>query len=197
MARSGRRPGAPPTRAEILRSARAAFSAHGFHGATIRTIAAGAGVDPALVHHYFGTKEELFAACLDLPFNPAEVARGMVAGGLDGFGRRLVREAVGLWDGMPDHSPFLAALRSLAAGDTVAAMLREFLTERVVGTLADALPGPDPELRATLIVSQLFGLIMARYVLRIPALAEADLDMLADAYGPTLQRYATGVLADG
>lgn len=195
MGRTGRRPGSPPTRDAILAAARTEFGAKGFRGATIRSIAAAAEVDPALVHHYFGTKDDLFAATLELPFNPAAAVEGLLATGLDDVGARLVHTAVGLWDEVPDASPLIAALRSMAAGGTATATVRTFVEERLVTSMAAALPGPDPELRAELIGSQLFGLLLVRYVLRLEPVASASRDALAAWYGPTFQRYATGDLA--
>lgn len=191
MGRTGRRPGPTTSRDDILDAARTAFATSGYHNATIRGIARDAAVDPALVHHHFGTKEQLFAASLELPYDPVEVARALAADGFEDFGERLVRTVVPLWDGAPGRRPFLAALRSVS-DDAAGRAVRDFLVRDLLDRIAAVLPGPDPALRATLIGSQLTGLILVRYALGVEPLASADLDALAAAYGPTFQRYATG-----
>lgn len=193
MARTGRRPGDTDTRAAILDAARRNFSANGFDRATIRGIAADAGVDPALVHHYFGTKNDLFSAALDIPVNPASVLPGIIAQGPDGLGERIVRTMIGVWD-RTDVNPVMMVLRSLAADERLVAIVREFLVHNVVGPLGAQLGGPDAELRASLAASQLAGLVVARYVMRIEPLASADADTVARIVGPNVQRYLTGDL---
>ena len=193
MARSGRRPGTTDTRERILDAARREFSASGYDGATIRGIAAGADVDPALVHHYFGTKDELFVSALRLPVNPAAILPDVIAGGLDGLGRRIVHTMLTRWDAS-DANPLLMLLRSLAS-EQVAPMMREFVAHGIVRPMMDALGTPDAPVRATLAASQLGGLMMARYIVKIEPLASLPADEVARLVGPNLQRYLTGDLS--
>lgn len=190
----GRRPGAPDTRGEILAAAREQFAAHGYDGATIRGIATAAGVDPALVHHYFGTKERVFVAAMELPFVPADVTGALVAGDQDGMGERLARLFVSVWGNPMTRAPFLALIRSALGHEMAATMLRQFVRGALLSPLASALAAPDRELRIELCASQLIGLGLARYVIRIEPLASAEDEEVIALVAPTLQRYLTGPL---
>lgn len=192
MPGAGRRPGKPDTRQEILDAARHQFAAAGYDGATIRGIAATAGVDPALVMHYFGSKEQLFAASIELPVNPPELIREMVSGGPDGFGERVVGTLVDTWDGLGDRSPLIAALRSAMGTGPVADTLREYVGTSIMGSFSAPLESEDASFRGALIGTQLAGLLIGRYILEIESLASADRESLISAYGPTIQRYAFG-----
>lgn len=192
--RTGRRPGAPDTREEILAAARAEFGDQGYRAATVRGIARRADVDPALIHHYFGTKPRLFAATLDLPLDPAEMAEQVLGGGLEGGGERLIRTVLEVWESDAVHNPLQAVLRSIAAGGETSEMVREFVTDRIIGTVAGLVSAEDGALRAELVASQLLGLGLVRYVLRLEPLASADTEVVVAAYAPTLQRYMTGDL---
>lgn len=190
--RGGRRPGDSGTREAILEAARASFGTAGYAGTTIRGIARAAGVDPALVHHFFGNKDGLFAAALELPFDPATVVAGLLADGVDGLGERVVRTFLGIWDATPGQGPMLALLRSAVADDGSAGTLRDFLTRAVLTPLAAAAASDDDaELRASLAASQMLGIAVTRYVVRLEPLASAPPDVLAPAVGPTLDRYLT------
>jgi AcrR family transcriptional regulator len=189
MAR-GRRKGQPDTRAGILAAARSAFSELGYDGASIRRIAADAAVDPALVHHYFGSKDRLFLAALELPFDPAQLAPQIAAGGLDGFGERLVRAFLAVWDS-PAGAAGAALLRSAAHHEWAGRLLREFLVSRVAVPVLGSLGISDPAARGSLVASQILGLAMARYLLRVEPLASMPPDAVAALIGPTIQRYLT------
>jgi AcrR family transcriptional regulator len=195
MARTGRRPGASGTREAILDAARRAFTEHGYQQATIRGVAELAGVDPALVHHYFGTKQGLFVAAVQLPVNPIEHLSAVLADDHEQVGERLIGVFLTVWDHAVDQSPLLALVRSAVGDEQAAAMLREFITEEILGQIARRLGSPDARLRATLVGSQLIGLMMARYVIRVEPLASAPAAQVAAAVGPTLQRYLTGDIA--
>jgi AcrR family transcriptional regulator len=195
MARTGRRPGVSGTREAILDAARRAFADQGYQQATIRGVADLAGVDPALVHHYFGTKQDLFVAAVELPVNPIEQLMAVLADEPDRIGQRIVEVFLSIWDHAADRSPLLALIRSAVGDERAAAMLREFITEEVLGQLARRLGSPDARLRATLVGSQLIGLAMARYIVRVEPLASAPAAELAAAVGPTVQRYLTGDVA--
>jgi AcrR family transcriptional regulator len=208
--RTGRRGGESGTRAAILAAARARFGEHGYDGATIRGIAADAGVDAALVHHFFGTKERLFVAAMQLPVSPGELLAGVLAAGASqpghSLGEQMVRAVLGAWQLDEMRATFLGLLRSAVTSEQAAAMLAEFATETILGRLAGAVqprpsgpgqpgpgqPGPDAQFRAALVASQVLGLGLTRYVLGLEPLAAASTDDLAAAIGPTLERYLNG-----
>jgi AcrR family transcriptional regulator len=190
MARTGRRPGLGGTRERILAAARSDFGKSGYEGTTIRGIAAQAKVDPALVMHYFDSKDGVFRAAVTFPVDPAEFIPRLLAPGLDGLGERLVRVFVETWDS-PAGSPLLGLIRSVVGNEDAAALLREFVTREVLGRIARALELDQPQLRAALVASQLVGLAMIRYVVKVEPLASARTDDLVAWLGPTLQRYLT------
>jgi AcrR family transcriptional regulator len=194
--RSGRRPGKQDTRAAILAAARDVFAERGYDAATIRQIATGAGVDPALVHHYFGTKDRLFAATVNFPMNPAEYVPQVLGGGDPaGAGERLVRAFVTVWDS-PVGAAGVALLRSAVTNQAAARLLREFLTTQVLRRAMRILeihPAEAP-LRSALIASQISGLGLTRYVLKVEPLASAPPETVVAAVAPTIQRYLTGEL---
>lgn len=192
MARTGRRPGDPDTRTAILDAARQAFGHTGYDGATVRGIAAAAGVDPALVHHYFDSKHGLFSAAMQFPVDPSSVLPALLASGVDGLGERLVRFFISLWEDGGTASPFMALIRGAVSHEESAALLREFVTREVLGRVAATVDKPQPQLRAALVGSQLVGLAMVRYVIRIEPLASAAPDTVVAAIAPTVQRYLAG-----
>ena len=202
--RTGRRAGDSGTRAAILAASRERFAEHGYDGATIRGIAADAGVDPALVHHFYGTKERLFAAAMRLPVVPGELLGAALAAGpadpADSLGEFLVRTVLQAWEVHEIRDIFVGLIRSAGTSEQATTMLREFVTEAIVGRLsAVARPGhgADPagaRYRAALVASQVVGLAVTRYVLGLEPLAAADLDTLVAAVGPTVDRYLTGDL---
>ena len=196
MGRTGRRPGQQDTREAILAASREAFAERGYDGASIRLIAAGAGVDPALVHHYFGTKDQLFLAVMQAPMDPAELLPPVLAGGVDGVGERLVRTMLGVWDS-PAGSAAVALVRSAVSNELIAKMLREFIFNRILRRVAKGL-GLDPaesRYRVSLVASQMAGLIMVRYIIKIEPLASAPPETIVELIGPTVQRYIAGELA--
>jgi AcrR family transcriptional regulator len=188
VTRTGRRPGNSGSREAILAAARAQFAHHGYDAATLRGIAGAAEVDPALVRHYFGSKEGLFVAALEFPVDPAKALPGLFAQGTDGLGERLVRFFLEVWDD-PDGQPFLALLRSVTDSAEAAEMLRQFVTREVVARLAAVIGGEGARLRASLAGSQLVGLAMMRYVIHLEPIASADRGELARILGPVIQRY--------
>ena len=190
MPRSGRRPGPGGTKETILAAARTHFGAAGYDRGTIRGIAAEAGVDPALVLHYFGSKEGVFRAAVDFPFDPAELLPRLLAPGLVGIGERLVRFFLDTWDS-PAGSPMLGVIRSVVGSESAAAMMREFVSREVLGRLADATQRDQPQVRAGLAASHLIGLAMVRYVIRLEPLASASPELIAAWVGPAIQSYLT------
>ena len=190
MTRTGRRPGEAGTRDKILAAARSHFTDVGFDGATIRGIAGAAKVDPKLILHYFESKEGMFIAAVDFPFDPAVAIPPLLEPGLDGLGSRLVRFFLETWES-PAGSPMLALIRSVVSSERAATLLRDFVTREVLARLARVLELDQPHLRASLVGSQLVGLAMLRYVVKVEPLASAPVARVAGWIGPTLQRYLT------
>jgi AcrR family transcriptional regulator len=198
--RTGRRAGDSGTREAILSSARNLFAERGYDRATIRGIAAQAGVDPALVHHFYGTKERLFAAAMELPIVPSELISATLEGASrrpgETTGEHIVRTAVTVWDSPGVRTGLLGLLRSALTSENAAAMVREFVTSAILGPMVSR-AGGDPEdtaFRAALIGSQMVGLAMARYLLQLQPVASALPGDLAAAVGPSIERYLTGRL---
>lgn len=193
--RIGRRPGKQDTRKAIVEAARVAFAERGFDATTIRQVATAAGVDPALVHHYFGTKDELFLAVLELPVDPADLLEQALAGHSDDAGEQLVRAFVTAWDS-PVGTAGAALIRSAVSNPMAAKLFREFIFSRVAKRVLKHLdvPAQEAELRTTLVASQIAGLAMIRYLLEIEPLASASPETVVAAIGPTIQRYLDGPL---
>ncbi|MFD2418692.1 TetR/AcrR family transcriptional regulator [Amycolatopsis pigmentata] len=192
--RRGRRPAGHDTRTALLEAARQVFAENGYEGATVRAIAARAGVDAAMVNHWFGGKETLFAqAVLQIPSEVQELAASVLAGDLDTVGERIARGFVTAWDSTAGGI-FPALVRSLTGHDQAAAGLRDFLVKHMFGRIVARLEVDQPLLRANLCASQLVGIGMVRYVAKFEPLASAPADVLVAAVGPTLQRYLTAEL---
>jgi AcrR family transcriptional regulator len=185
----GRRPGASDTRERILAAARARFAGHGYDRTRIRDVADDAGVDPALVHYFFQTKDGLFAAVMELPVRPAEVIGPVLAEGIEGLGERLLRQVLTIWDDPANRAALLAMLQGATARPEAATALREFLMREIIGRVAAAAGDP---LRANLVGSQVVGLIVARYVVQVQPLAGLDREEVVRLVAPTLQRYLDG-----
>jgi AcrR family transcriptional regulator len=192
--RRGRRAGGEDTKAALLAAAREVFVERGYEGATVRSIAARAGVDAAMVNHWFGGKEALFAkAVLQVPVDINVLIDGLIDGPDDRMGERIVRTFIGVWDPI-GGGPFAAMVRSVTSHDQVADVLRGFFVQTLLKRLVNHLKSPDAELRATLLATQIFGMGMVRYVVKFEPLASADVDTLVKAIAPNLQRYLTGDL---
>ena len=193
--RSGRRVGETRTREAIADAARRQFGELGYDRATIRGIAAEADVDPALVGHFFGSKQRLFVATMDFPVRAEDALPGILAGDRAETGERFVRFAVGLLDDPDARQVIVGLVRAAASEPEAAQMLREVVTDRVLGPIALALGADDAALRASLVGSQMVGLVMARYVIGIEPLASAPPETIVRALGPTIQRYLLGPLS--
>ncbi|WP_327088834.1 TetR family transcriptional regulator [Nonomuraea sp. NBC_01738] len=187
--RPGRRPGSADTRGEILAAARNVFAEKGFDKATVRGIARVAEVDPALVHHYFSTKEGMFVEAMQLPINPEEVVPTILDGPRDEIGERLVRLILTLTGSPEARQPVIALIRSAMTNDNAVAMFREFITNALLYKVADGLG--VPHLRIEAAFSQMFGLLITRYVLKLEPLASASDEELVTLLSPTIQRYLT------
>jgi AcrR family transcriptional regulator len=197
MARTGRRPGNQDTREAILQAARETFAERGFDRASIRAIAASAGVDPALVHHYFGSKDDLFLATIGAPLDPAVIIAGAIEGDVEGIPERLLRGFLGVWDNPVTGKAALAIIRSGLQHDLAARMLREFLTTRILRRVLGTLPIDPAEvpIRGALIASQAIGLVMIRYVIRLEPLASAPPEEVIALVAPNIRRYLLEPLA--
>lgn len=191
----GRRPAGSGTREAILGAASRAFAEHGYPRTTLRAIAREAGVDSRLVTHYFGSKQDLFIAVVELPFDPEVVIPTLLAPGREGVGFRLAAFAVGMLENPEARRTMTGLLRATASEDEAAARVRDLLMARLLGPLARHLGGDQPELRAALTAAQISGLAFARHVLGVPRLADASPEELVAAIGPVLEHYLTGDLS--
>jgi AcrR family transcriptional regulator len=195
QATSGRARGRPraaeatDTREAIVAAARTRFAENGFRGASVRSIASAAGVDPGLVRHYFGDKSGLLIATMQLPVNPLELIKPLFDQGPDGLGRRIVATFLSAWD--PHREVFTGLIRTAIASADHESPLVEVLRSVLLTGLQGCMTGPDRELRATLIMSQILGMATLRYVLAIEPLASAPAEQVADEYGPLLQALIT------
>jgi AcrR family transcriptional regulator len=190
--RSGRRPGHHDTRAEILAAARDCFADDGYDGATIRRVAARAGVDAAMVHRHYGTKQQLFLAAVGLPRDLTDVLAATLAGDTDGVGERVVRAFVQLWDSAPLQGASFTGLLRLATSDpAVAAALAGYLDNTVGAALQRTLRDPAPRRRLRLVGSQLLGIAVTRYVLCLEPLASASPEQVAAELGWVVHRLIT------
>ncbi|MPZ54383.1 MAG: TetR family transcriptional regulator, partial [Acidimicrobiia bacterium] len=192
VARTGRRAGDGDTRRKILDAARSSFANHGYQGATIRVIAAEAQVDPALIHHYFGPKEDLFAASIEFPLSPANAVETIMADGIENAGRNLVRLFLSVWEIQPTRDALMAIVRAGVTTDQGAETLRQFFGEVLLSHVAPHLEGEDAELRVALVASHLIGMALLRYVVGFEQLAKASPDELVDLITPRIQDYLTG-----
>lgn len=192
--RTGRRPGDSGARDAILDAAGGLFAERGFDAVSMRAIAAAAGVDAALVHHYFGSKQQLFQGLVALPFDPSEVVPALLAPGVDGLGRRLVDFMLATLRDPDSSGSIIGLLRTATANPGAAGALREMYSQQLLEPLARAVDADRPLLRAALCSSQLLGLAMAEHVLGLDPLVTASHHSLVVIYGATLQTYLTGPL---
>ncbi|WP_406331990.1 TetR family transcriptional regulator [Streptomyces sp. NBC_00203] len=183
---------APATRDRILEAAREEFSERGYEKTSVRGIAKAAGVDSALVHHYFGTKEQVFEAAIEVAFAPALGAPDAVEEGpLDSVGERLTRFILGIWENPATRTPLLAILRSAVNNETAAAVFRRLVATQLLRRIAGQLDAPDAELRAELAAAQLVGIAMLRYVIKVEPLASADPEQIVARVAPVVQGHLT------
>lgn len=189
----GRRPGDEDTRQSILEQARRLFAEHGYERASMRAIARAAGVDPALIVHYFGSKQDLLTAALELPIEPAVVLAPVLTGPRDLVGERLVRAIVTVWEIPEVNERLLGMLRTAASHDLAREVLRTALHNAFAPIVAE-LVDDQPRVRTGLVMSQMGGLAFTRYFLQLPEVAGLDIDVLATTVGKTIQGYLTAPL---
>ncbi|MGY0068905.1 TetR/AcrR family transcriptional regulator [Streptomyces sp. QTS137] len=194
-----RRRGRPPrtesadTRDRILDAAREEFSERGYDRTSVRGIAKSAGVDSALVHHYFGTKEQVFEAAVEVAFAPVFKGRQAVLDApLEEVGERMTRMILGLWENPVTRAPLLAIIRSAVNNETAAGVFRRLVAGQLLRRIAGQLDLPDAELRAELAAAQLVGIAMIRYVIKIEPLASADPEQIIGRVAPVVQGHLTG-----
>ena len=188
----GRRPGNPATRQAVLDAARRMFADAGYDKTSVRDIAAGAGVDPALIRHYFGSKAELFRATMGWPFAPAQIAAQVAGGDRGEMGARLARVFFEAWEQPDTRAPLLAILRGAATHEESATMERQFIQWQVYRQMADELAGPDAELRIDLAMSQLLGIAFLRHILRVDPIASTSMEELIERVAPAVTAHLVG-----
>ncbi|WP_136054084.1 TetR family transcriptional regulator [Microbacterium sp. K24] len=190
--RRGRPRGGTDSRERIIAAAVDEFGEQGYDGTTVRSIAARAGVDSALVHHYFGTKADLFAEAVGIPLRPDIDVPGILAGSHDEVGERLVRYVLDAFEQPDIRRRGVMLMRTAIGSRLTTPLLAGFLSRELIGRIAKTLGVEDAELRATLVASQMAGLLLTRYVLKIAPIATASVDELVARIGPNVQRYLFG-----
>lgn len=189
MSRTGRRPGSPDTRQAILAVARRMFATSGYEAASLRGIATEADVDPALLIHYFGSKQDLFVAAAGLPAGLTELLADLAERPLPEFARSLVRTYLQFIDSDSSRNAILALVRSAVSNEQAATMLRELLTVELLSVLVRLTDHADARLRASLVAAQLVGIAMLRHVVRAEPVATASPDEIVTLVAPVVERY--------
>jgi len=192
MSRTGRRPGPSSTRAEITAAAARRFAAAGYDATSLRQVAVDASVDPALVRRFFGDKEQLFTEVASALIDPERAVAAVAGGPPEAAGERLLRYFLSLLGDVSRPGPLLGVIRSAVTSEHAAGLLRRLLAEQVLREIAVSFPSGRPEFGAALAASQLVGLAVARYAVRLPPLTAADTEELVSAIAPVLQYYLTG-----
>jgi AcrR family transcriptional regulator len=184
------------SRARILQAAEREFAAKGYDATSLRAVARRAGVDPALVHHYFDDKADLFAEVVAAPLRPDRAVKAVLGGPRDQIGTGIVRFLLTEFEKPGVRDRGTALIRSVVGSDGTSRFIKEFLVREVFHRLAKALDAPDAELRATLAASQVVGVMLTRYVLRLEPMADAPVDELVARLGPAVQWHLTGYPLD-
>lgn len=179
-----------------MEAARELFSAKGYDATSIRAVALAADVDPALVHHYFDDKADLFAGSIRAPIRPDRIVKLALEGPRDEIGVRLVVLALTALEDNTARDTMIGLIRTALGHDFAAGLLRQFLVREVFHRIALELSSErsleDGELRATLAATQIVGLLMVRYGVRAEPLASAGIEELAARVGPVIQWHLVG-----
>ncbi|HEX7202004.1 MAG TPA: TetR family transcriptional regulator [Arthrobacter sp.] len=193
--RRGRRGGSAASRDHILETARRQFAEHGFEGTSLRQVARVAGVDPAMIHHFFKGKDELFALSVELPADPEQVLSGVAGSDPGQRAELIVRAVLRLWES-PAQPSLVAFLRGTLGSKAKTALLREMVNRTIISRIMAGVPGTPDELalRGDLVATQMVGLMMVRYVVRLEPLASAEPEDVVRLISPNVQRYLTGNL---
>ena len=190
----GRRPAGSGTREAIAAAARRQFGELGYQRASLRSIAAEAGVDPRLVLHFFGSKQELFASVVEFPFDPQTAFDALLGPGRQGLGRRVAEFVLAVLDSPEGRRTITGLIRAAASEEEAAATIRDLVGRRLLLPLASRVGRDRPELRASLVASQIVGLAMTRHVVGLPSLTTASRAELIGALAPVFDHYLTGDL---
>lgn len=175
-----------------MATARRMFAERGYDKTSLRDIAAAAGVDPALIRHYFGSKAELFRATVGWPFDPEQFGARILGEGRADLPERLTRAFFELWEQPDTRAPLLAILRGAATHEESAALVRQFIEQRLYPLIATALTGPDAALRVDLAMGQLLGIAYLRHVLRIEPIASRTAEELIAGALPAVRAHLEG-----
>lgn len=189
MSRTGRRPGTPETREAILAVARRGFATRGYDATSLRAIASEAGVDPALLIHYFGSKEGLFTAATGMPANVPELFASLAGLPVHVRVRALVRGYLEIVDSDESRNTIIALVRSAVSNEPAAATLRDLVAAELLPVIAAMTDAPDAQLRASLVAAQLIGTAMLRHVLHVEPLATASHDEIVALIAPVIEQY--------
>ena len=185
-------PRSEESRSAILEAARKRFGAEGFERTTIRAVAADAGIDPSMVMRYYGSKDGLFAAATDVELQLPDLSKVPRSG----LGEALIRHWVEIWEGDLAHESMIVLLRSSITNQDAAKKLRDVFVTQVVRAVGAMVEDPkEASTRAGLVSSQMLGLALTRYVLKLPPVVAIDQDAIVAGVGPTIQRYLTGKIA--
>ena len=179
----------------VLEAARGMYARQGYVNTTIKGVAAAAGVAPDLIRRYYDNREELFAAAMRLPIDPATAIAQLLAPGIDGLGERLVRVTLRMLDDPETRDQIAAMVRDGAGAAKAAAPLREFIESVIIDRVAAALRVPDARMRVALALSYVLGVAGSRYVLRMEPLASATEDEIVRLVAPAVQAALTGAQA--
>lgn len=193
-ARPGRWRTGAESKQRILDAARALFREHGYGGTTVRAVAAAAGVDSAMVFYFFGSKQGLFAAAIEMSAQLPPAIESIFADGLDGIGERIIRTLVETIDAS-GRTPLTVLTRSARTNDQSETLIREYIDREITSRVATLLGTPDAAIRAGMVNVQLLGLTMARYIVRIEPIASSSVDELVSRFGPLVQHCLTGQTA--
>lgn len=190
--RRGRRPIDAHSRQDILIAARRSFATAGYSAVSLRAIAREAGVDPRVVHHFFESKSDLFAEVIGAAPDVPALMHQVLSGPRELVGERLTREILRTWGAREVRDSLTARVGWAADSAEGAQALREFLVDEVFKPMVQQLGVSDSLMRSNLVSTQVLGLIMARFVLRLEPIASAEVDRVVGWVGPVLQRYLVG-----